>query len=414
MNSIVVRSLAILLIALIICPSFGHSSKFVAKAALTTYTAVAPGAVTQPAKGQTYTDPVFGTKILRVTDGADGGSGEIAYSYWPAFNSNSTKMIIGLDYIPYLYTFDPVNLTFQKQGTLFNGDSMEWEGLSWSVSNPDLIYGISGYNSNILLREYNTATKQFTFVHDFTAAGELPAGIPLQMSKARSNDRYFSFHWKAGDNLAVQYAVVYDRQLNKTYLFDVQSNNVSNYDECRLDRDGNYLVISTGKEFHVWKFATQTPAQQTIVTFDGTQRAGGHGDFGSGLHVHADLWGNNGNRIIQRNLASPATWTQTWDSGITDWTSDQHISMLGPNDTWALISTETSPADYTKPFANEIFLAKTDGSGQVMRLAHTRSSNTEYWTVPRANISPDGRFVAYNSDWGGGHNDVYIAVVRSE
>src|SRR5438067_796696 len=116
-----------------------------------------------------------------------------------------------------------------------------------------------------MLRSYNVATQQTTFTHDFTAAGELPVGSPLQMSKARSNDRYFSFHWRPADVNGVQqevkYCVVYDKQLNKTYKYDVQdpTYGVPVYDECRLDRDGNYLIIVNGqKEFYIWQFATQT------------------------------------------------------------------------------------------------------------------------------------------------------------
>src|SRR5438270_1943760 len=99
------------------------------KAALTNYGAEQLKTVAQPAKGGTYIDPTFGTKILRVTDGADATNTDIAYSYWPAFNNNSTKMIIALDWVPYLYTFNPSNLTFQKIGPMFASDPMLWEGM---------------------------------------------------------------------------------------------------------------------------------------------------------------------------------------------------------------------------------------------------------------------------------------------
>lgn len=369
--------------------------------------------LSQPTKGTVYNDPSYGTSILRLTDSNDGSTANVAYSYWPVFNSNSTRLLIGIDWNPTLYNFNPTSFTFQKQGSVFdcNCAAMQWEGMTWSATDPDIVYGISGYNSNALLRGYNVVTKQFTFVHDFTAAGELPIGSPAQMSKARSNDRYFSFHWRPANSNAAKYAVVYDKTLNKTYLFDVQNPAyaISNFDECRLDRDGNYLVISTGREFHVWKFASQSPSQQTIVQYNGSERAGGHGDFGSALHVQVDIWGNNGNRTIKRSLASPQTWQQIFDSGISDWNTDQHISLLGPDDTWALISTQTRPADYNKPFSNEIFLAKTDGSGQTIKLLQPRSSNSNYSVTPFGNLSPDGRFVAYQSDWGGGRCDVYIA-----
>lgn len=382
------------------------------KAALSVYGAKPLGTVAQPAKGSSYIDPVFGTKIIRLTDAADGGTSNIAYSYWPAFNSNSTKLIIAHDWNPWLYSFDPNTHAFTKLYSLFDCQcqEMQWQGMSWSATDPNIIYGITGYNSTNRIRAYNVVTKQYVWTKDFT---ELPGGIPYQMSKARSNDRYFSFHWKPSEGAAIKYAVVYDKELNKTYLFDVTNATygVPGFDECRLDRDGRYLTMASGREVYVWDFANQQPSQRTVVAYNNVERAGGHTDFGSASMIQADVWGNNGNRIIKRPLTAPATWSQMFDSGVTDWTTDHHISMCGPNDTWALVSTKTIPADYTKPFTNEIFMVKLDGSGQVQRLAHHRASLSEYWTSPRANVSPDGRFFTFNSDWGGGHNDVYVGVL---
>ncbi|MEW6737702.1 MAG: hypothetical protein AB1489_40855, partial [Acidobacteriota bacterium] len=386
------------------------------EAALSDYSPKSPPSLSPPSKGSSYNDPVFGTKIIRITDASDASIATIAYPHWPAFNSNSTKLIIGLDDNPYLYSFDPNNYTFQKLAPLFNGDPMQWEGMTWSTTDPDTVYGISGYNSNIKLRAYNVTTKQYTFVHDFTAAGELPAGIPHQMSKARANDRFFSFDWRPGDGQPVRYAIVYDKQLNKTYKFDVQASyGVPGYDECRLDRDGNYLYMNNGNfELWVWKFASQSPEQRTFVAKNAAYKPGGHSDSGAGFYINADVWGggnNNGNRIIKRSLDNPTSWGEMFDSGASgDWQSDHHISLIGPNDTWALVTTMAASPNYSLPFTNEIFLVKTDGSGQVKRLLHHRSSNADYWNTPRANLSPDGRFAAYASDMGGGHVDTYVAV----
>jgi len=51
----------------------------------------------------------------------------------------------------------------------------------------------------------------------------------------------------------------------------------------------------------------------------------------------------------------------------------------------------------------------TDGSQKVRRLAHHRSVFAEYYDAPRANVSRDGCFVAFTSNWGGsGRRDVFI------
>ena len=45
--------------------------------------------------GAKISDPVFGTRILRVTDAADGNTGAgTLYSYYPAFNANNTYLAV--------------------------------------------------------------------------------------------------------------------------------------------------------------------------------------------------------------------------------------------------------------------------------------------------------------------------------
>jgi len=62
----------------------------------------------------------------------------------------------------------------------------------------------------------------------------------------------------------------------------------------------------------------------------------------------------------------------------------------------------------------------TDGSGRVRRLAHTRndqlaSGEENYWDTPRANVSFDGRLVAFTSNWGWSRRrDVYVLQVPRE
>jgi hypothetical protein len=383
-----------------------------------TYQAYDIATVAQPAKTQSYKDPIFGTQVMRITDETDGKVATVAYSYWSIFNSNSKMFIIGIDGVPFLYKLNPKKLKFKKLGPVFDNDQMQWEGMSWSATDPNVVYGVSGYNSAVKLRGYNVKTRKYVFEHDFTALGELPAGIAHQMSKARSNDRYFSFDFRVKDEGSVKYAVVYDKELNKTYLYDVDDPNYGkgDFDECRLDRDGNFLVIVGEKDFYVWQFPTQPPENRSLVVNNIDQRAGGHYESGSGLLVNADIWGNNGNRLIRRTLSNPVTWVNMFDSGVQDWQTDHHLSMTGPNDEWTLVTTMTysETPNYIFPFTNEIFLTKTDGSGKVQRLVQHHSSNKDYWGTPRANVSPDGQFIAYTSDWGGSHIDVYIAVVPKE
>src|SRR5512147_704992 len=80
----------------------------------------APPPIDLPAAGGSYTDPVFGTRITRVTDERDGRLCVHAYSYWPAMNLDSTRLLLACDSVPLLYKFDGKKLV--RDGTLAGSD----------------------------------------------------------------------------------------------------------------------------------------------------------------------------------------------------------------------------------------------------------------------------------------------------
>ena len=82
--------------------------------------------------------------------------------------------------------------------------------------------------------------------------------------------------------------------------------------------------------------------------------------------------------------------------------------MLADDEDWTLVSFY-GRKDKQGLFHNEIIQAATDGSGRLRRLCHHRSVYKSYWDSPRANISRDGRFVCFTSNWGGSdRRDVFI------
>ena len=63
-------------------------------------------------------------------------------------------------------------------------------------------------------------------------------------------------------------------------------------------------------------------------------------------------------------------------------------------------------------FHNEILRVSTDGLETLCRLAHHRSVAVDYYDQPHANMSRDGKFVAYTSNWdNSGRRDVFIIQV---
>jgi uncharacterized protein (TIGR03437 family) len=96
-----------------------------------------------------------------------------------------------------------------------------------------------------------------------------------------------------------------------------------------------------------------------------------------------------------------------------NWSQSMHGSLRGPDD-WFLVSTY-SYGRWTHtagPYHDEIYLLRTDGSGDVQRVAHHHCYPFRYWASPRAVLSMDGRLAAWTSNWhSSGRTDVFIALV---
>jgi hypothetical protein len=64
------------------------------------------------------------------------------------------------------------------------------------------------------------------------------------------------------------------------------------------------------------------------------------------------------------------------------------------------------------PFYQEIVALRTDGSGEIRRIAHTRSSKHDYRSEAHASPSPDGSQVIWASNWGQARGPIAAYVAR--
>ncbi|MEK6287230.1 MAG: fibronectin type III domain-containing protein [Acidobacteriota bacterium] len=358
-----------------------------------------PQAPALPRAGGTFIDPTFGTTIMRVTDENDGTSNYSYYSYWPTFNLDSTRFFIACDGNPKLYRFDPNNFQIVSKGPLFDqplpgGGFMSTEDAEWSGTNPNVLYGYH----ELKLWAFDVSARTYTMVKDF--ASELPPGNLGQMSRSL-DDNVFAFTKKDTNYHPTGY-IVWRRDQNRV----LRNVTLGNFDEVELDKTGRYLVVKAefggGVDFQVVDFDTANLQALTDSTPDYSP---GHSDNGRQMVVGHDNWNN---QYTVRTLASPRQFQKVITFG-NDWSQSNHLSMLADNEGWCVISNFTSGTGPLGPFRQEIFQASTDGSQNVRRLAHHRSVYRDYWDTPRANISRDGRFVAFTSNWGSAvRRDVFI------
>lgn len=355
-----------------------------------------------PRAGGTFVDPAFGTTIMRVTEESDGKACNNYYSYWPTFNLDSTRFFIACDNNPRLYRFDPNNFQILSKGPLFDrpptgSGYLSTEDAIWSGTSANILYGCVDQK----LYAYDVATKTYSLIKDFS--GELTEGYLSQMSKSL-DDNVFAFTRKDKNYKPVGY-VVWRRDPSKVLGYA----DIGALDEVQVDKSGRYLVVKATFERTV---DVQIVDLQTRIVENLTDPAPdfspGHSDNGRQIMIGHDNWNN---QYTVRRLATPHKF-QTLIGFGNDWSQSSHASMLADNEGWCVISNFTSGNGPVGPFRNEIFQVSTDGTQKVRRLAHHRSVYRDYWDSPRADISRDGRFIAFTSNWGSAtRRDVFIIKV---
>ncbi|HEX8560183.1 MAG TPA: hypothetical protein VF668_18950, partial [Pyrinomonadaceae bacterium] len=343
-----------------------------------------------PAAGGKLRDPYFGTEFMRVTDERDGAQNGTFYSQWPTLNADSTRLLVHRYYAgDAVCDFDPNAFTLgqcQPLPRLPNNESPIFEGAIWSPSDPEALY-VLGWQGPRLWR-YNARTKTYSVVHDFSKdAGFTPGDYLWQMSMS-GDEETFAFTHKNGSYQTIGYTA-YRRTADRV-IVDARS---TIEDEVRVDKSGRYLllylsVLDNGNECYVLDLET---GRKEGLKPGAPDYAPGHGDVGMGTTV---AWDNDENRFLKRDLANPHQTTPVIGMG-RDW-MNQHLSLLSRDDAWALVSFFSYRGQGVAPglFHDELVLVKTDGSGQFRRLLQHRSKAQDYWAMPRANISYDGRFAA--------------------
>ena len=362
-----------------------------------------------PPAGGTFVDPTFGTTIIRVTDANTqvGKSCGTTYSYWPSFNRTSTRLWAFCEdgSVGVLFDFDPGTRSVSNARLLFAtlppGGGLSVEDAVWSGVDADVML----VHDATRLWAYDVVSGTYTLLKDF---GGLESGLRLfQMSRSIDDD-VFAFTKKRASTGAVTGYVVYRRSTD-SYLVNVATGQL---DEVQVDKSGQHLLVKTGLsgskaviEDRVYDLGT---GAVTDLTDGVPDFAPGHSDNGAANVIGVDDWNN---QLTGRSLATPHAFFTVLPWG-NDWTQDQHVSLLGDDERWATVSSHTGGrGPVGGPFHQEVYQVQTDGSQHVRRLAHHRSVYRSYYDSPRANVSRDGRFVAFTSNWGGsGRRDLFVVV----
>ena len=202
-----------------------------------------------------------------------------------------------------------------------------------------------------------------------------------------------------------------------------QSSAGYNVHNARISKDGTVVRINSqqGNTIYFWKAGTN---QATPCLFSG-EDCGGHQALGY-AHMINDPNNSDMADVLIRPLSNPGATTLLVNPLPTprQW-NDSHWSWNDANatDTMPVCGSfynshghgngtqnvQTNPLlQIAAPYDREIVCVATSGPSKVWRFAHDRATGaandnagagSSFWASPRGNVSPDGRFYLFTSDW---------------
>lgn len=386
-----------------------------------------------PRAGGTFSDPVFGTEIMRATDESDGPAPGLGtyYSHWPTFNSDNTRLLIrqGESGRAILKNFDPVNFRIAAGHEDLpieypRNFSLSWESAIWSHSDRDIIFTFANdFKGGMRAYAYNVARQSFQLLKDFSSLSHGQPDFLQQMNKSADDDVFSWSQMRVGRNGEPVKYLVWRRSTDKI-LFNVA--NTMNFNEVHVDKSGHWLNIPLNKPLpdgDSMEFLNLDTGVLVKILDGAPDFRPGHGDLGTNCIVGFD---NDLDGITWRRMSSPHVLRRAFyfrtglgpNGGVADWTQDFHGTMLADNEDWITIATvwdHSIHLPHSGLYEDEILQISLDGSERIRRICHTRSAVSDansngYWAAPKPTISRDGRFIAFTSNWEkSGRYDLFIA-----
>jgi hypothetical protein len=375
--------------------------------------------------GSVFTDPTFGSRMARITDAGTNPRKPGQSFHTPSsaqaniWNSTSTKFyVIETGGRLLLYDFDG-----SKMAARFSeSPDLDWRPeVEFSYRQPNILYGLSG--GSPVFEQYDVVTRKVATIHNPKDCLKLSSNdYGADISTTTDDGRFMGvFGPRQGDNYITY---IFDRDKGCRW-FNTKTGEVGGQwgpkgkisgvesftiHDARISKGGDFVVITGGGQGPVvWEVAT---LNAVLCTRLGSMACGGHHAIGYQLMVNPSQLKHPMELLVRplNNLEKTSQLIpELKDHGV--W-FDKHFSWnnADPRDTNPVClssytpanpSTEKTPLTVDQPWVNEIDCIEMDGKGsQVWRFAHTYSTaKNGFWSTPRGNVSQDGRFFAFTSDW---------------
>lgn len=409
--------------------------------------------------GAIFSDPTFGSSMLRVTDpntrpGAAGQSYTTpSAAHQTAWNADSTYFYVrSVDgyFIP--YAFNPstmrtsrVQATSSGAGGLVVSSQAEPQ---FSFVSPSTLYvtGQDPSNDWPIVRRFDFSSGSYSDLLNLgqvapIARSTYTGGLS---SSAGSPERVMAFFGGSGQDSHYLVAVFPVAQPQSVLLLDTTTSTLTvngsrmgtniplnfHLHHAWMDKSGQYVVLeSTAPDrgspnyaapLYVW----DTYANRVTALPQNTSLSGGHYATGFGMMVNQDCCTSTSWDAAQwqlRTLSNPTanqdligpvlTPQEVYASDHTSWNNAQAGSVVPFVSGFYRSTSNTAP---WRPWDDEIVAVQTNaGTGAtVWRFAHHRTIVDSFWDMPRPNVSQDGRWALFTSNWehslGSGRVDVFM------
>jgi hypothetical protein len=389
-----------------------------------------PSLVNPGPAGSSFNDPVFGTRIWRVTDRAtrqDKSDASFRTPSSPHQNEWSAN-----DSYFYVVSTDGTVVPFAFDR--FNGASTKLAPLNFYIEpqfsyvSDSLIYGSVSSGSLHTIDEYDFSAGKYTRVLDLESINSGLSGTYIGgiSSSAGTTERILAFFGGASQDQH-HLVVVFDKDTpSNRQLLDTTATLHFSLHHAALDRSGRYVLLypsgtdlappRNAAQVYVWDLQTNTTTALPLVG----ARSGGHDAYGYGVAVNQDCCSTTTYDAAQWQMRSLATPLTTKDL-ISPVLNPQEV-YLADHPTWhnarpdALVPFITATYRYPpdavqwRAWDDEILAVETDGGTNgavVYRFAQHRSdvrddddpAQTSFWYLPRPNVSRDGHWVLFTSNW---------------
>ena len=387
-----------------------------------------------PAKYVVFTDPDFGSSMVRATDATTNfklpgtflrseASGQA--NEWSA--GAGKFYVLGKGGQDFVFAFDPATMAISSLPNAGAGTGLLIPlrpGPSFSFVDPDLIYGTSEPDT-LTITSYRFSTGVSTPIIDTRTCGlQPPLGSgPKVVSdddvSLSLDDNRVSISEGGPESGKHMFVVAYDKTLGCRW-YNTQTGQIGGQwgatgsatvttpyliRHAYLSRSGNSVVILVnGFGWYFWDLSTLSVSACQLHT-DPNDECGGYGvvgydSFVNGPAITGDM------QVAKRPLDNITQISQLALPVLFDWGQPQHFTWSNVNaDDSAPVCGSTYSYDgdpIDQPFAAEIFCVETDGlAPTVWRFAHNRATYIEpfFQTQPLGDVSLDGRFFLFTSDW---------------